>query len=383
MNRRAWLVVGVGFIAAWFARAPRKSIPPDTLPLATLLGRSDPTDEFERASARRGFVFPEDHGPHRAFQQEWWYFSGNLVDDAARAFGFQFTIFRFALHRAAQASVSAWRTQEIFLAHFSITDVQASAFHRHERLQRASLSLAGASETSRKIWLKNWQIAPGIAPDSWQIEANAEGEAIKLDLTPEKPLVLQGQQGLSQKGAAPGNASYYYSQPRLAAHGQLRCSDGTHHVHGQVWLDREWGTNTLDPAQVGWDWFGLQFANQCELMLYRLRRRDGAVDPHNAGTWSAADGTQLALAASDFTVRVLKRWTSPETKIEYPAGWRMVIPKLALDFEVRPRLNAQEWNGLIHYWEGAVSCHGSYAKRPLEGLGYAELTGYNDYHASR
>ena len=35
-------------------------------------------------------------------------------------------------------------------------------------------------------------------------------------------MVLQGDRGLSQKGAEPGNASYYYSLTRMPTRGTIR-----------------------------------------------------------------------------------------------------------------------------------------------------------------
>ena len=45
---------------------------------------------------------------------------------------------------------------------------------------------------------------------------------LKLDERPVTPLVLEGIGGLSRKDLGAGNASYYYSYPRLATNGTLR-----------------------------------------------------------------------------------------------------------------------------------------------------------------
>ena len=87
----------------------------------------------------------------------------------------------------------------------------------------------------------------------------------------------QGDRGLSAKSAEPGNASYYYSLPRLAAAGKLRLGTEQLAVTGQAWMDREWSTSTLAAGEVGWDWFGLQLDDGWELMLYRLRRQSSAM----------------------------------------------------------------------------------------------------------
>ncbi len=55
-------------------------------------------------------------------------------------------------------------------------------------------------------------------------------------------------------------------------------------------MDREWSTSALGADQVGWDWFALQLSDGRDVMIYRLRRRDGSIDPFSAGTIVGADG---------------------------------------------------------------------------------------------
>jgi len=55
-------------------------------------------------------------------------------------------------------------------------------------------------------------------------------------------------------------------------------------------MDHEWFTNQLAKDQAGWDWFSVQLDNRTELMLFRLRRRDGSIDPYSAGTFIDAQG---------------------------------------------------------------------------------------------
>ena len=52
---------------------------------------------FAKALTPRAFSFPQDHGPHPAFRNEWWYITGNLDGRDGRRFGFELTIFRFSL----------------------------------------------------------------------------------------------------------------------------------------------------------------------------------------------------------------------------------------------------------------------------------------------
>ena len=105
----------------------------------------------------RDFRFPRDHGPHPEFQHEWWYFTGNLTASGGRIFGYELTFFRIALTSEVAASPSAWRTPEIFMAHFAVTDPHAERFIEEERFARGALQLAGAQAQPFRVWLTHWQ----------------------------------------------------------------------------------------------------------------------------------------------------------------------------------------------------------------------------------
>ena len=52
--------------------------------------------------------------------------TGGLTDldgEDGRRFGFELTIFRFALAPALDASISQWRTRQVYIAHLGITVV--------------------------------------------------------------------------------------------------------------------------------------------------------------------------------------------------------------------------------------------------------------------
>ena len=202
--------------------------------------------------------------------------------------------------------------------------------------------------------------------------------AIDLRLARGKPPVPRGDRGLSQKGAEPGNASYYYSLTRMPTEGVVTVGGERFTVSGLSWMDREWSTSALGPDQIGWDWYALQLSNGQELMFYRLRRRDGSTDPHSAGTIVLRDGTPVALAAREVVIDTLSTWVSPRGGHRYPARTRLRVPKADLEVEVTPRLPDQELEVSVRYWEGAVEARGTARGVPVTGKGYLELTGYAD-----
>jgi len=339
------------------------------------------TQGFERAVAPRRFRFPADHGPHLSFQTEWWYWTGNLravgPDRASRRFGFQLTFFRMALAPTVAPRASAWSARDAYLAHLALSDIEAARFHARDRWARGALDLAGAAIDPLRVWVGDWVAAANV-PGGWPLtlRAGAEDFGINLALSPGKAPVLHGEQGLSRKSAEPGNASYYYSLTRMPVSGTLRLGATTLPVEGLAWMDREWSTSALGPDQVGWDWFALQLDDGRELMLYRLRQRDGGVAPESGGSLVAADGTTRGLDRDAVEVLVTDHWTSPRDGTRYPAGWRLRVPSAALDVVVTPLLRDQELDLAARYWEGAVRIDGTADGRPVGGSGYVELVGY-------
>ncbi|HUF76976.1 MAG TPA: lipocalin-like domain-containing protein, partial [Longimicrobiales bacterium] len=334
---------------------------------------------YARALAPRTFDFPTDHGPHPDFRSEWWYVTGNLTATDGRDFGFQLTIFRSALAPEAPVTGSAWGTNQAYMAHFTVTDVAERGFHVHERFARGAVGLAGATTEPLRVWLEDWAIeadAAGTFP--LDLRAAGDGVALRLELEPAKPLVLQGEDGLSRKGPEPGNASYYYSFTRLLAEGALTIGGEALPVTGTAWLDREWSTSALSAGLVGWDWFALQLADGWDLMIYRLREADGGAAPESEGVLVDPAGRKIPLVwGEDVVVGGTGTWSSPVDGAVYPSGWRIRVPARGWDLEVEPRIPDQELDVSFRYWEGAVSVRGTgEGGEPVAGRGYVELTGY-------
>jgi predicted secreted hydrolase len=337
------------------------------------------TEGYARARVPRPLAFPDDHGPHPEFRTEWWYYTGNLASTEGRRFGFQLTFFRVAQAPTAAPRASAWATSQIYMAHFALTDVAGQRFFPAVRLVRGALDLAGASARPFRAWAEGWSVgAEGTSGFPVRLQASEGEVAIDLRLDEGKPIVLQGERGLSRKGPEDGNASYYYSFTRMPARGTVRLGAEQVAVTGLAWMDREWSTSALGPDLIGWDWFALQLADGREVMVYRLRRRDGSVDPFSAGTIVAPDGAARALGAGEFGVEVLAWWTSPRGGTRYPARWRLTVPSEALVLEVTALVADQEFTEPVRYWEGAVDVQGRSGARALEGQGYVELVGYAD-----
>ncbi len=337
----------------------------------------DIPEGFTRASQVIPLDFPATFGPHPDYRTEWWYYTGNLETADGRHFGYQLTFFRHALVPEGEApeSDSDWRTNQLFFAHFTLTDVAGEQFTFSERFSRGGAGLAGAQAEPYRVWLENWEVRQ-IGTSRYQLIARENEISLDLTLVDEKGPILQGTEGYSQKGPDPGDASYYYSQPRLRTSGTIAVRDNQFSVEGWSWKDHEFSTSALSQDQVGWDWFSFQLDDGTDLMLYAIRREDGSIDPFSSGTLIDPDGKTRLLSLEDFAITVLDTWESPNTGAVYPSEWKISIPQEELELTVTPYLEDQELQVTVIYWEGAVKISGTHAGQPVSGSGYVELTGY-------
>jgi predicted secreted hydrolase len=370
------LLISIVAVLSWQSLLPRPALSaPDAMWVVHAMSGPEVAG-FERATEPRPFEFPRDHGPHQDFQTEWWYYTGNLESSDGRRWGYQLTFFRRGLARNPPERVSRWATNDVYMAHFALTDVAGRRFYANDHFARGGeMNLAGATAEPFRVFIQNWEArGTGEAPT---LRAAADGVAIDLNLRSLKLPALQGESGLSPKSHEVGNASYYYSLTRMVTDGTLTVDGEAIPVKGLSWMDHEWSTSALGGEQVGWDWFALQLEDGRDIMWAQLRREDGSIDM-SFGSIIAQDGTLTPLDRSDGELVSLDTWTSPHTGVRYPSRWQLSIPAAKLELIVTPRLADQELRlGVLAYWEGAVSVEGSVA-----GQGYMELTGYGAFGQS-
>ena len=325
------------------------------------------------------YEFPRDHFNHPDFQTEWWYYTGNVHTSGGQRFGFQLTFFRQGVARSSTAP-SVWDVRDVWMAHLALSDIDGHRFFHAERLNRAGAGLAGADLEQRRVWNGNWR-AQWLDQRAQRLDAITDNFSLSLNVKSEKAPVIHGRDGVSQKAEGAGKASHYISLTRLTTTGVIERDGMRFQVEGLSWMDHEFFTQQLDPVQSGWDWFSLQLTGGSEIMLFRLRRKDGSIDPHSAGTYIDAQGRSRFLSASDFSLTPGKTWTSPVTRSPYPVEWTIRIPFLGVDASVATRLSQQEFAGgnsiAPPYWEGAIDAVGTKQGGSLVASGYLEMTGYS------
>jgi predicted secreted hydrolase len=335
--------------------------------------------EWAAADGARAWSFPRDHGAHPEYRTEWWYFTGILAAADGRRFGYQLTFFRQGIVPVAADPGDPWSVRDVYLAHFTLTDVREGSFRFGERVSRAGPGLAGADTGVLRCWVLDWSATADAG--AFRLEAREGATGIRLSLRPRRPPVLHGAGGLSRKGPAAGQASWYASVADLETSGIVRAADGSEvTVGGASWFDHEFGSGQLADDLAGWDWFGLRISDGSALMIYRLRRRDGTAAPASSGTFVGADGRTLHLGRDEVAIEPLARWQSPHSGAGYPARWRLLLPAAKLVLEFSPLVPDQELrtgrSTGVTYWEGAVSGSGTAAGSAVALEGYVELTGY-------
>ena len=395
----------IGIIAVWVvvatcgcagrSRPPSPAGRPEVSPEpATLAG-------FAQALPGYRFQFPGDSGSHPTYRTEWWYYTGHL-QGADKRYGFELTFFRVALQPHASRRASRWAASNIYLAHFAITDVSARQFHYDERADRGSLDLSGSASDHEKVWIGDWratveQVRGQGDSRMWPhaIQARSSFGDLRLELTPKKPPVIQGQDGVSLKGPGTGQASHYYSYTRLSASGILEIGGQSIPVTGLAWMDHEFASDQLSPDEVGWDWFSVQLDDGWDLMLYRLRLssathqtgaipdgRSGWVSPYSSGILVSPSGRGQFLNSRQFEAEpAANDWTSPRTGATYPVAWQIRVPSARLSLHEEPETPDQELvtkgSTGVTYWEGTMQVDGQVGTETVRGEGYTELTGYD------
>lgn len=344
---------------------------------------------WKPAEAGYHYQFPRDHAAHPDNKIEWWYYTGNVKTEEGRKFGYQITFFRVGIDYAP-VNPSKWAVRDLYMTHLAVSDPRGQRYRYAEKLSRGGPGLAGADVDRYHVWNEDWEAGSrdqgSGSRDQHYLRASSPQAGIDLTLDDGKPIVIHGINGISQKGAQPGNASHYYSLTRMPTRGTIVIDGEKFQVTGETWMDHETGTSFLEPGQRGWDWFALQLSDGREIMLYQLRRDDGSRDPRSSGTLVARDGTSMHFAEKDFVLTKGRREFKSPNGAVYPTEWHVSIPSQQLELDVTTPLNDQELSLVkstgVAYWEGMIEMTGQQANRPagqqtITGVGYLEMTGYH------
>ena len=312
---------------------------------------------------------PEDEAPHGT-PVEWWYFNGMLTDDEGGEYSYHFVTFQSP---GAPGVIP-------HLLQATLGDHGQGIHYTGEPglLARENPDARGVDVTTTGGWLMRG------GGDGYEMRfgfsEGADAPLLELTAIPQREPVLHGGTGLVHMGPEAGS-TYYYSRTRLDVTGWMERDGDRRPVSGPGWMDHQWGD--LAPGQVGWDWTSIQLDDGADLMAAVVWHPDGRRRLAGHGTYIAPDGTVTYLHDDDLSMTAQASWTSPETGVEYPVGWRVEIASLELDLELTPYLEHAEFNSdvvNVAYWEGAASVAGQRGEQPVSGWGFIELAGYDPRH---
>lgn len=327
---------------------------------------------------------PQALFPLKNVPLEWWYFTGHLEEKAKKnkinklpqKFGYEFCFFKFhpqAL-RLGPIPVSLLRKEPFLVFHFALTDKTNSNFHFEQE--------AGVIHPQKIDYNKiNLQLNHSFLKFNKNFilkTKNKIGE-LELKLSPLKKIVKHFDHGYIEMYPHPSSRTYYLTYPRLKTEGLLKYNHKEYLVSGLSWFDHQKVNLPHKTTLLGWDWFSLILDDKTELMLFLLRTKKGWAQQSMGGTYIKSNSQTINLSPGDFSVKVLSHWTSPQNKIIYPSEWEVQIPKLKLKLKVLPAVKDQELSRTvpISYWEGACDVFGTKDNKPITGLSYVELVGYD------
>jgi predicted secreted hydrolase len=335
--------------------------------LLASLAVSSPT----HALPERKPSFPRDFGSHPEFRTEWWYVTGH-AKSGAREFGFQVTFFRSRVD-VTQGMKSQFAAKQLIFAHGAVTDVQGKKLLHDQRIAREGFDIARASTADTDVQIKDWSLKR--TANGYIALLSGNGFKISLTLKPTQPVMLQGIDGLSQKGPEDKNASYYYTEPQLQTEGLISIGGIDMPVRGTAWVDHEWSQELLHPDVVGWDWVGMNLFDGGALTAFQLRDANGR-SFWGGGSLRAPDGRFFAFTPNAAKFSPQRTWKSPISQATYPVEWILRMPTEF--YTVKAVINNQELDsrastGAI-YWEGLSDLFDGGGRHI--GRGYLEMTGY-------
>ncbi|WP_243656815.1 carotenoid 1,2-hydratase [Paucimonas lemoignei] len=320
----------------------------------------------------KSLTFPQDYGAHPNFRTEWWYVTGWLQAPDGKPLGFQVTFFRSASDHD-RANPSRFAPHQLIIAHVALSDPALGKLLHDQKSAREGFGLAYARQGDTDVKLDTWSFRRN--KDGRYLASIAAREfSLELELTPQQPPMLQGEQGFSRKGPLPEQASYYYSQPQLKVSGNIVRAGKAQTVTGSAWLDHEWSTSVLDASAAGWDWLGVNLDDGGALMAFQIRGKDGKkIWAHAAMRDAAGNVSKFATDQVDFIQQ--RRWRSPSTGASYPIEQDLVVGPHT--WRISPlqddqELDSRQSTGAV-YWEGAIRLE---RNGQPSGKGYLELTGY-------
>ena len=262
------------------------------------------------AEIRQLVEIQQSHGAHSPTQLEWWYFTGHLwkVEGGKSCESNDADLFlkerspEYAIQSTFFLSDRA--EPKGLLAHSAEAQLGKKIHRSSEKFTSFSQSgsfnpLAFAKQKLLNLTLGHWRLAQlgNFSKHlAWDLRFDVKGTEYLLHLSlPKNQFWYHGKDGFLKKTKSSGN--FYYTHPRVFASGQRVEKDKKgapviEQVCVQLWFDHEIHVQSV--MDVGWKWFGLNFANGKALMLYQISEKT-ELNEAQGELWDSRSGqvTQL------------------------------------------------------------------------------------------
>ena len=221
----------------------------------------------------RALQFPRDHGSHPEFRTEWWYVTGWVADAAGREYGVQVTFFRNR-PGVAEGESPARSRRGSSCSRTRRWPIRGTAVSTTTSARRARDSVSRGPRRHRRGRSSTTGRSRASTVVTWRTSSRANSRSISRS-RPRKRCSLTATRGYSRKGAATAQASFYYSEPQLAATGTVTVAGAAVAVKRDR-VARSRMVEHRDGAGSGWMGLGgINLDDGGALMAFRMRDKAG------------------------------------------------------------------------------------------------------------
>lgn len=321
-------------------------------------------------------VFPKDENAHKCII-EWWYFNGHLKDKKGNSYSFMDCLFKADNKKVKIPFLDKIPVENIYFAHSLLTDIKNQKTIKNVQY----VTIPSKDSFKRPLLFVNY--SDKLIKSDYVNYAIEEFEKFKYRIKTEdfdlimestKPPMLEGGKGFV---TVCGRDSYYYSLTNLKVKGVIKIKNKFIDVEGKGWIDHQWANVSYNKDK--WSWFSIQLDGNTEIMCCEY-------DDHGKKSYlvDIIDNKGKHESLKKLILLPQKeKFISSITKAKYPLEWCLQIPEREIDLKVKAKIKEQEMVfGTINYWEGPLDVKGTVKGKPVKGMGFMELVGYESNYSN-
>lgn len=327
-------------------------------------------------------VFPSDHGGHEDAQWEWWYFNGSLETEDGKTYDYFWSFFKVYVDNdtvmAIPLNLLTMAVPFYFPFHFGGFSILDHQENKHKRSYRCTFPFfwkGGYKKSDMKLWLwgnEAWR----TGDNTFRVKSIIDGYALDLTLKPERPPLHYGKM---KNGTLlhPDTIQKYYSVTRMKTEGVLKKGKDSEKVTGISWMDHQYGFIYNEDLK-GYDWLCINLDDGTDILIALVHYFSIPVLPESFCAIMFPDGRNeyIEMDKGNFTMRPLRVWKSPTTRVTYGVDWEIEIPDFDLKLTSKAINDKQEM--IIPpnvFWEGSCAIQGTFQGREVSGRGFLETFG--------